>query len=198
MKTIIYSFLLLTFINCKGQNKNDIVGKDGKVYHNDKTEMIIRDYDNTNTLIIEAIELRKSNKPLEAIDKFNLAEKEYGQKLSIYLNRGVCYDQINKREEAIVDYTKCLEMKSDYYVALQNRGLAYMNIGENNKALEDLNKAIKINSSEPSGYLNLAIFYRSISKFDECCANAKKSVELGFIEKYHNEMPQRIIDEVCK
>ena len=190
--------MLLTFLNCRGQDKNDIVSKDGKVYHNDKTDLIIKDYDNTNILIIEAIELRKNNKPMEAIDKFNLAEKVYGKKMSIYLNRGVCYDQLNNRKQAIIEYTKCLEMKSDYYVALQNRGLAYMNIGQNKNALEDLNKAIKINESEPSGYLNLAIFYRSISKFNESCANARKSIKLGFIDKYHNEMPQRIIMEVCK
>jgi tetratricopeptide (TPR) repeat protein len=198
MRKFTYLLILLAFLNCKKTDKNDIVGKDGKVYHNDKTDMIIRDYDDTNTLIIEAIELRKENKPLEAIEKFNLAEKEYGEKLSIYLNRGICFDQIEKRDLAIDDYTKCLEIKSDYYAALQNRGLAYMNIGENEKALEDLNKAIEINPSEPVGYLNRAIVYRSISKFEECCADAKKSIELGFIEKYNNNMPQDLIDEFCQ
>jgi|AACY02.2.fsa_nt_gi tetratricopeptide (TPR) repeat protein len=194
----IYLLTFLTFLNCNSQDKKDIVDKDGKVYHNDKTEMIVRDYDENNPLIIEAIELRKNNKPNEAIEKFNLAEKEYGEKLSIYLNRGTCYDQIGEKLKAITDYTKCLEIKSDYYAALQNRGLAYMNIKENEKALIDFNKAIEINSSEPVGYLNRAFFYNSISNYELSCSDAKKSVELGFIEKYKNELPKKLINAVCE
>lgn len=202
MKKIISLFILINFFSCKNfsenANGNDFVDKNGKVYHNDKTDMIIRDYDETTPVIIEAIELKNNGKILEAINKFNVAEKKYGKRLSIYLNRGICYDRLDKKEDAIVEFTKCLHIKDDYYVALQNRGIVYMNIGEDFKALGDFNKAIQIDPSEPAGYLNRALLYKVMAKFDESCSDAKKSIELGFIEKYNNDLPQNIADEVCQ
>lgn len=189
--------LFILFIGCKNDKSIDIKGRNGKVYHNDKTDIIIRDYDNTHTLIIEGIELKNKNEPLKAIQKFNLAEEKYGQKLSIFLNRGFCYDMIGKLGQAVDDYTKCLKMKKDYFPALLNRGLVYKELGKTEKALVDLNKAIEVNSLEPTGYLNRAILYKYMGMFNEACSDAKKSIELGFIEKFNDDMPQDIVDEIC-
>jgi tetratricopeptide (TPR) repeat protein len=105
---------------------------------------------------------------------------------------------IEKRDEAIKDYSKCLKMKNDYFPALLNRGLVYKELGETEKAILDLNKAIEVNSLEPAGYLNRALLYQDMGMSNEACADAKKSIELGFIEKYDDDMPQNIVDEVCK
>jgi tetratricopeptide (TPR) repeat protein len=195
MKKNLLIFLIL-FIACKNDKIIDIE-RDGKVFHNDTTDLIIRDYDKTETLIIEGINLKNKNEPLKAIHKFNLAEKKYGQRLAIFLNRGFCYDMIEKRDEAIKDYSKCLEMKNDYFPALLNRGLVYKELGEIEKAMEDLNKAIEVKILEPTGYVNRASLYQDMGMPEEACADAKKAIELGFIEKYNNDMPQKIVDKVC-
>lgn len=189
--------LLIIFIGCKNDKNIDIKGRNGKVFHNDNTDIIIRDYDKTETLIIEGIDLKNEDEPYKAIQKFNLAEKEYGQRLSIFLNRGFCFDMLEKRNEAVEDYSKCLKMKNNYFPALLNRGLVYRELGETEKAMIDLNKATEVNSSEPTGYLNRALLFQDMGMYNEACADAKKAIQLGFVEKYNNNMPQKIVDEVC-
>ena len=189
--------LLISILSCKRQDV-DIIGRNGKVFHNDTTDIIIRDYNNSDTLILEGIDLKNDNKPILAIHKFNLAEKKYGSRLSIYLNRGFCYDMVGKIGEAIEDYSKCLEMKDDYFPALLNRSMLYKEIGEREKALADINKAVAIHPMEPAAYYNRAIIYKSISLFEKACLDAKKSKELGIANQTIQEDLNQIIKVVCK
>ncbi|WP_378172426.1 tetratricopeptide repeat protein [Aquimarina sp. SS2-1] len=198
MKKTLFIFLLLISFGCKKVSETDRVVKNGIIYYKDTTDLIIRDYEENESLILEAIELTNNNEPNKAILKFNQAEKKYGDRLSIFINRGFCFDMIGERKKAIDDFTKCLEIKDDYFVALQNRGLSYMHSKQYDKSLIDFNKAIEVNPSESAGYLNRALLHARMKKIDKCCSDAKKSIELGFVEKYNNEMPQNLLGKYCK
>ena len=192
------SFIIGCKIDSQKENRNNyVVDKSGKVFVKDTTSMIIRDYTDDDELIIQAIELKNQGNYTFAIKKFDRAEKKYGERLSIYLNRGSCYDFLGKKEEAISDFTKCLNIKKDYLAALLNRGLAYMNLSNFDKALIDLNEAIKLKPTEPACFLNRAVLYRSIGKFEESCRDAKKSIDLGFVEKYNNDQATNIVRKYC-
>jgi tetratricopeptide (TPR) repeat protein len=199
---VVILFTLSFIIGCKidnqKENKNNyVVDKSGKVFVKDTTSMIIRDYTDDDELIIQAIELKNQGNYTFAIKKFDRAEKKYGERLSIYLNRGSCYDFLGKKEEAISDFTKCLDIKEDYLAALLNRGLAYMNLNNYEKALIDLDKAIKVDPTEPACFLNRAVLFRSMGKFEESCRDAKKSIDLGFVEKYNNDQATNIVRRYC-
>jgi len=204
-KVIILLAFNFIIIGCKRKNipkpneTNTISVANKKHSHTiiDSTNIIIRDYKENEKLIIDAISLKNSKNYYQAIQKFNRAEIKYGSRLSIYLNRGVCYYGIKNYEEAIRDYSKCLDLKDDYFAAYINRGLAYMDNKQFKKSLTDFDKSIKLNPDEPAGYLNRSLLNGLMKNYERCCKDARKSIELGFIEKYNDKMPQNLLDKYC-
>jgi tetratricopeptide (TPR) repeat protein len=63
---------------------------------------------------------------------------------SSYLNRGVIYEKKGNYKQAIFDYTKAIELKSDFDKAYFNRGMLYLKLGEKEKAKSDLKKVLEV------------------------------------------------------
>ena len=61
-----------------------------------------------------------------------------------YYNRGVAHSKKGELELAIADYTKAIELKSDYAEAYYYRGGAFLRLGEREKAKLDLATARKM------------------------------------------------------
>ena len=68
--------------------------------------------------------------------------KELNQKCAeTYYNRGLDHSKQGKLELAIADYTKAIELRSDYADAYYSRSGAFLRLGEREKAEIDLTTA---------------------------------------------------------
>ncbi|WP_108805510.1 tetratricopeptide repeat protein [Aquimarina sp. Aq107] len=189
-------FLIIILSSC---------GQNGKTNKRDTNEIeyvsnseIVGGFDREKYPILqEAILLKEDNSLTEAIEKFNIAEKEYGPMIPIYLNRGVVYQQMGKSKESITDFEKCLSLNNEYYAALINRGIAYVYSNQSEKALIDLDKAIEINPTEPATYLNRAIAYNDLGKTKLACSDYKKAKSLGLMDKYGSDSVPRWLKIKC-
>jgi tetratricopeptide (TPR) repeat protein len=65
-----------------------------------------------------------------------------------YLNQGIANAEAGNLEEAILDFTKAIDLKPDYanvYFAYFCRGHAYFNLNDLEQAIRDYAKAIELN-----------------------------------------------------
>ncbi len=86
----------------------------------------------------------------EMAEKFLDGFAVYGGPMG-YLKRGRGWAQIGKREAAISDFSKAIELDPDSYAAYLNRGMVYFRAGAPDKALADINEALLIKPFLPEG-----------------------------------------------
>ena len=80
---------------------------------------------------------------LNQIESFTRAIQSSPKSAELYCQRGVSYQQMDKKERAIEDYTKAIELDPSYAFAHHNRGLVNSDLGNKKAAAEDLRKASK-------------------------------------------------------
>jgi tetratricopeptide (TPR) repeat protein len=104
-----------------------------------------------------------------------------------YYNRGNTYRHLKEYKKSILDYTKTLEIKSDYASAYINRGVSYHDEGEYENALKDYNEAIKLKPDYPMVYYNRANTYSILFDYDRAIADYSKTIDLkpDFAEAYY-------------
>ncbi len=61
-----------------------------------------------------------------------------------YYNRGLVYQNLEKYDEAIEDYTKAIHLDPDFALAYNNRGVVYHNLEKYDEAIEDYTEAIRL------------------------------------------------------
>ncbi|MGQ9819838.1 MAG: tetratricopeptide repeat protein [Candidatus Kapaibacteriales bacterium] len=84
-----------------------------------------------------------------------------------YLGRGLAYQEKGKFNEALNDFTKCIELDSTYLFAYYNRGNVYLDLKRYDLALQDFTKAVQINSKYTNALVNRGITLMELSRFDE-------------------------------
>ena len=70
-----------------------------------------------------------------------------------------------KLEQAIEEYTKAIQLKFDYYEALDNRAFCYMNLGDFEKAKKDFEKSLQIERNN----------FIAVFSLGECCYKLKNN-----------------------
>ncbi|MGV0005256.1 MAG: tetratricopeptide repeat protein [Candidatus Porifericomitaceae bacterium WSBS_2022_MAG_OTU9] len=65
-------------------------------------------------------------------------------------------NDMDKYEEAIVDYTEAIKLKPDNPAAYYNRASTKSNLGRHDEAIEDYTEAIKLKPDNPAAYYNRA------------------------------------------
>jgi tetratricopeptide (TPR) repeat protein len=197
VKKLIFIIFILPFLSNCGDKKADNFVNENNIEYITTDNDIVGEFDRKKYPILQdAILLKLDGKTEKAIEKFNVAEKEYGGLIAIYLNRGVAYDQIGRNTDAISDFSKCLKIDENYLPALLNRGIAYVHLDKIDLGLTDINKAIDLNPNEPVSFLNRAVAYNKENKFDLACADLEKAKSLGIEEKYGSEMVNKMITEL--
>ena len=64
----------------------------------------------------------------------------------IHYNRGVAYDKLGNKRQAISDFDRAIEINPEYARAYYNRGIAYAELGYDSKGSQDLKTAAKFDS----------------------------------------------------
>jgi tetratricopeptide (TPR) repeat protein len=105
-----------------------------------------------------------------------------------YKNRGDSYDRLNKKEEAIVDFSSAIKLNPNYSEAYNNRGIAYAQTGMLDKALEDFNASVKANPKNKNAYNNIGNAFFTLNKYEAAIKAYSSTIELDskFSSAYNN------------
>ena len=161
-------------ITIPGHLKQQILGH-LKKYHGISTETIYNDLHGfiTNQSIHES------------------AYTEFYRGLTYQLEGDQSEDTENKQaayENAIVHYTRALELKPDLPEVYPNRGNVYRDIGELDKAIGDYNDAIELDPNDANAYNNRGNAYFDKNEIDKAIEDYNTAIELklDYANAYYN------------
>jgi tetratricopeptide (TPR) repeat protein len=97
----------------------------------------------------------------------------------IYLQKGICYQNLEKWVEAEAEFTLCIRLTSKFSKAYYRRGICRLYTNQRKTGLDDLNAAIRIDPNYFDAYISRASHYHSIGKYifaiEDC--NSALSIE---------------------
>ena len=112
-----------------------------------------------------------------------------GHNLAIsYYNRGIFYYDKDELDRAIADYSKALELSSEYASAYNNRGNAWSAKGDLDRALADYDRAIQIDGKDPFRFNNRGLIWRRKGNHDLAIADFDQAIKIdpGYTAAYTN------------
>ncbi|MBD2680930.1 MULTISPECIES: serine protease [Nostoc] len=102
----------------------------------------------------------------------------HGENALAYFIRGVLYEDNKKKELAILDFNKAIEINPRFFEAYLVRGVYYYRDLKFDAALNDFNKVIEINPESTEAYLLRGALYQSNKKWDLAEADYTKVIAL--------------------
>jgi tetratricopeptide (TPR) repeat protein len=185
--------LLMIFIINISCNKNESPKEFKTSYKTN--DQIVGGFDRKKySLIEEGITLKQNGEFKKAIEKFNLAEIEYGEMIQIYINRGVTYNQNNETEKSINDFTKCLKIDQNNFTALLNRSLALALKGDFENSNKDFNLLIELYKNRPEIYINRSVLYFLKKETKLGCDDLRMAKKLDKDHNYEEEISKLLIE----
>ena len=116
----------------------------------------------------------------------------------VYGNRGVCYTQLEKYEEALPDLDKAVEMLPNAMTYV-NRGVVKNYLMNEDKAIEDYKKALELEPDFHSAYFNTGISQYRKNLFEKATENYFTAYEIqlkkqetpnieNYIERFYDSL----------
>ena len=105
-----------------------------------------------------------------------------------YVNRGLVYENRERFDKAIEDFSKAITLDPLLDAAYNNRGMVFGKTGRFDMAIEDFNRAIALNPSDPTAVNNLGIIYGKAGSFDKAFEQFNKALLLrpDLADAYYN------------
>lgn len=129
--------------------------------------------------------LNKDATPLEMISLLTsilrrLKSNHCGLLLSsiCYNNRAAQYDKMEHREQAILNYTKAIQIHSHYSIFYNNRGKTLDEMGRENEALLDYSKSIELNPSFIDPYFARGAIYYKRNDYENSVEDFNRIIEM--------------------
>ena len=97
---------------------------------------------------------------------------------SLYFNRGLAKSYLEQEQEAVVDFTKAIQIDSNYPESYGSRAVSLMHLGDYLAALEDFNKAIELKPKSASDFLNRSKCKQSLADFEGAFEDCEIAFEL--------------------
>jgi tetratricopeptide (TPR) repeat protein len=107
-----------------------------------------------------------------------------------YYNRGISYHHRRLYDEAIVCYSKAIEMNPPkLYEVYNNRGLVYFEKCLYDQAIYDFTRAIELSSGIALMYYNRALAYNKKGFYDKAIADYDKALEIDptYVDAIYNK-----------
>jgi Tfp pilus assembly protein PilF len=97
-----------------------------------------------------------------------------------YFDRGTLLSETGKDDEAILDFTKAIELDETMSIAYYNRGLLYYQLKDYEKAIKDFDKTLQYSDSEPEAntYIDRGLCYYYTDRDTEALKDFKKALEI--------------------
>lgn len=108
---------------------------------------------------------------------------DQGQKLSLkdakaYNKRGLTQVSTRNYEQAIIDYSRAIELDAHYAEAYNNRSTAHLLMGNCAQAVADCTRAISYAPEFIAAYVNRATAYTGLRDFEHALTDYAKALEL--------------------
>ena len=123
---------------------------------------------------------QKKGNYAEAVTHYTETQRRNPQLPEVYNNRGNVFDKLGKRERAIKDYSKAIELRSDDVFPYINRGLAYFDKGEYDRAIEDYGKAIELKPNWARAHYNRGLAFLFVENWESAIFDLTIAKDGGF------------------
>ncbi|MCP2520656.1 tetratricopeptide repeat protein [Candidatus Aminicenantes bacterium AC-708-M15] len=135
-----------------------------------------------NKAFLEGNKYFNQNKFDEAIEKYKRAiELGAGQENYLFLyyfNLGLAYKKINKIQEAINSFLKCVELNPESYSSYKNLGELFAKNNDYEKAKFYFEKAIELSPEDPVALYNLSVSYINTGQSNKAWEILQKVISL--------------------
>ena len=95
----------------------------------------------------------------------------------IYLQRGICYENLQEWQPAIVEFSRCIVLMPAFAKAHYHRGLCKLYFGDDT-GLTDLNSAVSLDEKFFEAYLTRASYYHSIGMYTNSIEDCNEALKL--------------------
>ena len=119
-------------------------------------------------------------------------EKTQSKDANFYNDRGIAFALKGQNDQAILDFTKVLEINSRYPQAYYNRGIVYSNKGQYDRAISDFSKALEINPRLAEAYYNRGNVYYYQKEYNKSWDDIKRAQDLGY------QVPSKFLEDLGK
>ena len=99
-------------------------------------------------------------------------------KFELYRNKGACFYQLGKYNEAIECYSKAIEIEPDKFGLYRNKGACFYQLGKYNEAIECYSKAIEIEPDKFGLYRSKGACFYQLGKYNEAIECYDKAINL--------------------
>lgn len=130
-------------------------------------------------LMNEADNYYSQKKYAEAITNYNIIIEDFPYVELPYYKKGLSNYFLYNFEEAILDFTKLIELDHNNFNYYYWRGCCYLEKRETKKSIIDFNKAIEINHNDSNTYCKLGFAYYQINDSINSSLNYKKSLYIN-------------------
>jgi tetratricopeptide (TPR) repeat protein len=127
---------------------------------------------------------RLARKDRNTIYSCSLATESEPDNPEAWLFCGEAWLQIDRLDQAIIDFNKALELKPNLADAYFGRGLARRQKREFESAIADLTKSIELSPTHAGGYGNRALAYNDTSRHADALADLTKAISLTGIDSH--------------
>ena len=144
-------------------------------------------FDRDWALAREARTLRDEGQCVKAVELFTRLLKKYNVS-ELYFERGTTYSKLEDFDNAIVDFTQAIALKSNDPDCYLNRGNAYLKQGQFSTAIEDYDKAIQLSPQFSHAHNSRAYAYQRIGRIDKAINDFLYAIELdkSYASPYFN------------
>ena len=106
--------------------------------------------------------------------------------LDAYFVRGISFLEINRNNQALLDFNFVIQNDPDTSTNYYHRSLTYVALGMRDKALLDVTKAIALDPKNPDYYKYRCILYDGMEDYKLAIADATMAIKFGDATGGHN------------
>ena len=114
----------------------------------------------------------------DAIPVYTKALELFPQRADVYFRRGVCYENIDLPEKALLDYSKCLELDPQFTDAINNKGVILAKLGRFADAIHEFTLLVNQYPENALARRNRGLCHHDLGQFDAAIADYNKAIEL--------------------
>ncbi len=115
-------------------------------------------------------------------DEFSLWNdciNKYPNRISqVYLGRGMELEARGDINAALADYSKSIEIDSNFYFGYYNRGNVFYDLKMYNKAINDYSKTVQLNSKYVNAYVNRGLCFLETKQYDKAINDFQYALKL--------------------
>jgi len=124
------------------------------------------------------LDLLKGKLATRKLRKYNEAINELSA--TDWYNKAYAFYISNNYEEAVLAFTRAIELNPNYEQAYNGRGTAYAKKGQYDRAIADYSKALELDPNLALAYYNRGAAYTKKGQYDRAWEDVHKAQSLGY------------------